>query len=161
MLLPLFSSSALFACCSKPDHVSVCLQADLALASAQNTSRSHSGLQASSLSQFLEAGNFSVRETFEALTNRSKGTAASARSASGLAAGQPMSALERQSFEGADEVGESSSEDSRSSTCSSQSDRSCSSGSSPHASEDSRPDVQAEHAKPAESRLEVRFTLDC
>ena len=140
-----------------------CLQADLALASAQNTSRSHSGLQASSLAQFLEAGKFSVRDTFQALTNRSKGTAASTRPASGLAAGQPMSALERQSVNGADDVGNalpSSSEDSRSSAYSSQSDRSCSSGSSPRASDDSRPDAKTEHAQAPESRPEVRLTLD-
>ena len=142
--------------------MSGCLQADLALASAQNTSRSHGGLQTSSLAQFLEAGNFSVRDTFQALTNRSKGTAASARSAFELAAGQPMSALERQRIVGADEEGNalsSSSEDSRSSAYSSQSDRSCSSGSSPGASDGSRPFFQAEHAQAAESRPEVWIAM--
>ena len=162
--LPLLPCLSVALCsCSKSDRVSDCLQADLALASAQNTSRSHSGLQPSSLAQFLEAGNFSVSDAFQALTNRSKGAAASARSASGLPAGQLMSALERQSVGGADEVGNalpSSSEDSRSSAYSSQSGSSCSNGSSPRASNDSRPDAQAELARAAESRPEVRLTLD-
>ena len=140
--------------------MSGCLQADLALASAQNTSRSHSGLKPSSLAQFLEACNFSVRDTFQALTNRSKGTAASARSASGLTAAQPLSALERQSDDWADDVGHalpSSSEDIRSSAYSSHSGSSCSSRSSPHVSDQSAPDAQAEHAQAAESRPQVRL----
>ena len=139
------------------------VQADLALASAQNTSRSHSGLHASILAQFLEAGNFSVRDTFQALTDRSKGTAALAHSASGLTVGQPLSASKTQGVECAEDLEISlpgTPEDSRSSAISSGSSSSCSSRSSPHASDDRAPDAQAEHTQAAESRSEVRPMLD-
>lgn len=135
------------------------MQADLALASAQNTSRSHSGLQASNLAQFLEAGNFSVRDTFQALTDRSKGTAAVAHSASGQ---QPLSALNMHTVKCAEDMdnGLPGSPEGSSSAYSSRSCSSCSSRSSPHASNDRAPDAQAEHTQAAESSFKVRLMLD-
>lgn len=137
------------------------MQADLALASAQNTSRSHSGLQASTLAQLLEAGNFSVRDTFQALTDRSKGTAALAHS--GLTVGQSLSPFNIYSVKCAEDLDNGlpgSLEDSRSSSYSSGSSSSCSSRSSPHASDNRAPGAHFEHTQAAETRSKVRLMLD-
>lgn len=147
---------------AKSDQASF-VQADLALASAQNTSRSHSGLQASSLAQLLEAGNFRVRDTFQALTDRSKGTAAVAHSASGLTVGQSLSALNTHNVKCAEDLDNSlpgSLEDGTTSAYSSGSSSSCSSISSPHASNDCAPNAHVEHTHVVDSRSKVRLMLD-
>ena len=71
------------------------MQAEVAVASAQNTSRSpgHAFSPAPALS--LDLKSLSLRETFHSLTDSSRSRAASARTASGLSARQPLSASDR------------------------------------------------------------------
>ena len=122
------------------------------MASAQNTSRSHRGQQAT---HSLDTPSFSLRDAFQSLTDRSKGTAVSARWA-------PSSAR-RPDIMCADDVGHalpSSPEDSQSSSCSSgQSGSSCSSRSISHSSDEDGLEASAEHAQGGASRSEVMLAL--
>lgn len=135
----------------------LCLQADLALASAQNTSRSHRGQQTT---HSLDTQGFSLRDAFQSLTDRSKGTAVSARSA----CWQPsFASARRPDIECADDMGHappSSPEDSRSSSYStSHSGSSCSGRSNSSSSDDDGSEASAEHAQGAASGSEVMLAL--
>lgn len=108
----------------------------------------------------MDTTQFSLRDAFQSLTDRSRGTAVSARTASW----QPLSASARHlDVEGADGVSHaspSSPEDSMSSTYStSESGSSCSSRSGSPTPDEDGPEFQPELAQQAESSSEVRPTL--
>ena len=107
------------------------LQADALLARAQNADHHSSGQQAHTPSSCLNTGKRSLGETFRSITDRSRGTAVSARAAPALTSQQGLSVSGRQrSTSSADDLCSTlagSSEDSRSSPYSSQSGSSYSS----------------------------------
>ena len=71
------------------------LQAESAIASAQNTSRSLHHAHSAAPAISLDLKSLSLKETFQSLTDSSRDRTASARTASGLSARQPMSSRDR------------------------------------------------------------------
>ena len=71
------------------------MQAGSAIASAQNTSRSLHHAHSAAPAFSLDLKSLSLRETFQSLTDSSRDRTASARTAPGLTARQPVSPLQR------------------------------------------------------------------
>ena len=73
------------------------LQAESAIASAENTNRSLHHAHSAAPAISLDLKSLSLKETFQSLTDSSRDRTASARTASGLSARQPMSSRDRHS----------------------------------------------------------------